>query len=105
MTLLIEGEVWYWRGPAPFYFLTVPETKAKEIKAVERHSTYGWGMIPVRATVGETEWTTSLWPKDGLYILPLKTAIRNAEWIEEGMYLSASIEVLMDNPLAGGGGK
>ena len=27
--------------------------------------TYGWGMIPVSVRIGDTEWTTSLWPKDG----------------------------------------
>jgi uncharacterized protein DUF1905 len=26
--------------------------------------TYGWGMIPVRVRIGDTEWTTSLWPED-----------------------------------------
>jgi hypothetical protein len=44
--------------------------------------TYGWGMIPVEVTVGSTKWTTSLFPKDALYVVPLKSAIRRAERID-----------------------
>ena len=46
--------------------------------------TYGWGVIPARVVVGDTEWTTSLFPKDGRYLVPLKDRIRKAEGIELG---------------------
>lgn len=46
--------------------------------------TYGWGMVPVRATLGATTWTTSLWPRSGSYVLPLKDAVRRAEGVDEG---------------------
>ena len=46
--------------------------------------TYGWGMIPVTVRMGESEWTTSLWPKDGGYIVPLKLAVRRAEEVDVG---------------------
>ena len=39
-------------------------------------------MIPVEVTVGSTKWTTSLFPKDALYVVPLKSAIRRAERID-----------------------
>jgi hypothetical protein len=45
---------------------------------------YGWGMIPVQVRIGDTDWTTSLWPKDGRYIVPLKAAVRRAEKLELG---------------------
>ncbi|MCC7434181.1 MAG: DUF1905 domain-containing protein [Methanoregulaceae archaeon] len=95
MTFSFSGPVWYWRGPAPFYFVTVPEEEAREIKAQERLATYGWGMIPVEVTVGESTWTTSLWPKDGRYVVPLKTAVRRAEQIEEGQVDDLRMTVLM----------
>ena len=41
-------------------------------------------MIPVRVRIGNTEWTTSLWPKDGRYVVPLKAAVRRAERIDLG---------------------
>lgn len=36
-------------------------------------------MIPVRAQIGGTDWTTSLFPKDGRYIVPVKTWVRRAK--------------------------
>jgi hypothetical protein len=82
--LIIRGEVWPWRGPAPFHFVTVPEPEADELRAVAPLVSYGWGMIPVLVTVGATTWTTSLWPKDGSFVVPLKDAVRRAEAIELG---------------------
>jgi hypothetical protein len=79
-----RGEVWYWRGPAPFHFVTVPEEPSGMIAAASELVTYGWGMIPVSVRVGATDFTTSLWPKGGGYILPIKTAVRRAEGIELG---------------------
>ena len=37
-------------------------------------ATYGWGVIPVVARIGDVEFETSLFPKDGGYLLPLKDA-------------------------------
>ena len=84
MNLAFSGEIWYWRGPAPFYFVTVPEDESFEIHVVAKAVTYGWGMIPVEACVGATRWDTSLWPKDDLYVLPVKTRVRRAEGLDEG---------------------
>lgn len=79
MTIEFTAKIWYWRGPAPFYFVTVPEEQSEDLKAILGLVTYGWGMIPVEAKIGETQWTTSMWPKDGRYILPLKVDVRRAE--------------------------
>lgn len=86
MNMIIEfdGEIWYWRGPAPFYFVTVPAEESEDLQVISEAVTYGWGMIPVSARIGQTEWKTSLWPKDGRYIVPIKAAVRKAEKIEEG---------------------
>jgi hypothetical protein len=46
--------------------------------------TYGWGMIPAAVKIGETEWTTSLFPKDGGYVLPVKQWVRKTEGLELG---------------------
>ena len=78
------GEVWYWKGPAPFHFVTIPAAESREIKAASPAITYGWGVIPITAHLGGTDWTTSLFPKDGRYLVPLKDAVRTAESIELG---------------------
>ena len=84
MQIQFSGEVWYWRGPSPFHFITVPETQSLEIKRVAKMLTYGWGVIPARIHVGKTEWTTSLIPKNGLYLIPLKAVVRAGENISLG---------------------
>jgi hypothetical protein len=79
-----SGAVWEWRGPSPFHFVTVPEDESAQLEAVSSLVTYGWGMIPVEVTIASTRWTTSLYPKDGLYVVPLKSAVRRAERIGIG---------------------
>jgi len=76
--------VWEWRGPAPYHFVSVPEDESAELQETAAAVTYGWGMIPVEVRIGETRWTTSLWPKDGGYVVPLKDKVRRAEAIAIG---------------------
>jgi hypothetical protein len=82
--LAFTAEMWFWRGPAPFHFVTVPEQHCPAIVEASAVVSYGWGMIPVSARIGATEWDTAMWPKDGGYILPIKTAVRRAEGLELG---------------------
>ena len=82
MELEFDGVVWFWRGPAPWHFVTVPLEQCEAIAEVANAVTYGWGMVPVVVRVGKTEWATSLWPKDDGYIVPIKTAVRRAEGVE-----------------------
>jgi hypothetical protein len=84
MDLEFSGEVWFWRGPSPYHFVSVPEDESVEIEAASALVTYGWGMIPVAVLIGETRWTTSLFPKDGGYVVPLKDMVRRAEGIDVG---------------------
>jgi hypothetical protein len=91
LELEFSGAVWHWRGPAPFYFVTVPQEQSDQLRDVAREVTYGWGMLPVQARVGRTRWRTSLWPKDGRYLLPLKDAVRQAEQLDEGDPVTAHL--------------
>lgn len=80
----VSGEVISWRGPAPYYFLPVPEEESLDIADLANELTYGWGVIPVTVRLGRTEWTTSLFPKDGRYLVPLKDKVRRTEGVGEG---------------------
>jgi hypothetical protein len=82
--LEFSNEVWFWRGPSPYHFVTVPEGESAELQATSALVSYGWGMVPVEARIGSTRWTTSLWPKNGGYIVPLKDLVRKAERIDVG---------------------
>jgi Domain of unknown function (DUF1905) len=87
------GEIWHWRGPSPYHFVTVPREESDDLHELAGSVTYGWGMIPVRLLVGGTEFETSLFPKDGLYVAPLKAAVRRAEGLEVGDTIAVQLSV------------
>jgi hypothetical protein len=93
MDLEFSGEIWFWKGPAPWHFVTVPEEQCEALAASSPVVSYGWGMVPVHASVGSTGWTTSLWPKDGRYLLPLKAGVRKAEDLELGDTVTVRLTV------------
>jgi Domain of unknown function (DUF1905) len=84
MDVEFVGEVIYWRGPAPFYFVRMPDAEARELRAISSLVTYGWGVIPAKVRIGATEWRTSLFPKAGAYLVPIKDVVRRAEGLAEG---------------------
>jgi len=93
MILEFKGEVIYWRGPAPWYFVQMPEDESQAIKIISRQVTYGWGVIPVNVHIGKTEFTTSLFPKDDRYLVPIKAAVRKAEQIDQGDLVTITLEI------------
>jgi hypothetical protein len=93
MDLEFGGEVWFWQGPSPFHFVTVPENESAELEAASELVTYGWGMIPVEARIGSTRWTTSLFPRNGGYVVPLKAVVREAERIDVGDTVTVRLAV------------
>jgi Domain of unknown function (DUF1905) len=86
-----QAEVIYWRGPSPYFFVAIPPPEAMELRPVARAVSYGWGMIPVEARIGDVGFTTSLFPKDETYLLPVKAAVRRAA----GVTASDTIRVEM----------
>lgn len=93
MNLEFSGKLWYWEGPAPWYFVSVPAKQCRDLKAIAKIVTYGWGVIPVSVQIGETQWETSLFPKDGRYIVPVKASVRKAEHLEQGDNVTVRLEV------------
>jgi hypothetical protein len=93
MDLEFTGEIWQWRGPAPWYFVTVPEEECAALQDTSAAVSYGWGMIPVTVRVGRTTWTTSLYPQDERYVVPLKVAVRRAEGLDEGDTVTLRLSV------------
>jgi hypothetical protein len=93
--LEFSGGVFEWRGPAPFHFVTVPDEESAEIQATAALVTYGWGMIPVEVHIGSTEFTTSLFAKDGGYVVPLRAAVRKAEGIDVGDIVTIRLGVAL----------
>lgn len=84
MDVEVTGELFFWKGPAPWVFVTVPDDVSASIEGTSRLVSYGWGMIPVTARIGTTRWKTALFPKDGRYLVPVKVAVRRAVGIDVG---------------------
>lgn len=87
------GELWYWKSPAPYHFVTVPEEASADLRALSPIVSYGWGVIPVSVRIGETEWETSLSPKDGRYAVPIKDAVRHAEGLADGDIVTVELAI------------
>ena len=92
MDLEFEGPVIEWRGPAPFYYLRIPEEESADIKFAARGIEY-WGQVPVVVQVSDVEFTTALFPKDGRYLIPLKDVVRKSANIELGQVLVVALSV------------
>ena len=93
MDLEFRGELWLWKGPAPWHFVTVPDEDCSDLQAASAFVSYGWGMIPVTARIGKTVWSTSLYPKDGRYIVPVKAWVRKAERVDVGDVVTIGLTV------------
>ena len=94
MNIEFRAKIWFWRGPSPFYFVTVPEKQSQDLKAIVALVTYGWVMIPATVQIGKTQWKTSLFHKNGNYLVPLKASVRKAEDLDEGDTVTVQLEVL-----------
>ena len=92
-----EVEVFQWRGPAPYFFVATPAYIDDYLHAHHGELTYGWGVIPALVRIGDTEVTTSLIPKEGVYLVPLKIAVRRPEGIDDGDRVRVRLHVGRQN--------
>lgn len=92
--ITFQEEVIHWRGPAPFYFVPIPPHFVGEIRYAARLASYGWGVVPVEATIGDVEFRTSFFPKEEGYLLPLKVAVRKQANIALGDCVQVAMRIL-----------
>ena len=93
MRFVFSGELIHWRGPSPFHFIALPPAEAAEIRMVANLVTYGWGVIPVEAVIDGVEFTTSLFPRDGGYLLPVKDRVRLVLGLDLGDVVEVELAV------------
>ena len=84
MDFRFTGQVIEWRGPAPFYFIEVPAKYSPKIKAIAADKSYGWGVLHAMVSIKDQTFKTALFPKQGLYLIPLKIAVRTPLGIDLG---------------------
>jgi hypothetical protein len=100
-TIRHSALLWRWSGGngVSWFFLTVDGEAGEALSAtrlmrrLETGSGRGFGMIKVRATIGDSCWSTSIFPqKEGGWLLPVKAAIRRSEGIGEGDLVNLMLE-------------
>jgi len=92
MEFACTGPVIEWRGPAPFYFLELPQETSDDLKEAARGLEY-WGQVAVVARIAGTEFRTALFPKDGRYLLPLRVAVRRGAGVEHGQEIDVELDL------------
>ena len=98
MVVTFVAELWIWdaRREDSWTFLSLPVDVAAEIRDIVGAGRRGFGSVRVRAAIGGSRWTTSIFP-DGqrdTFVLPIKKAVRRAEGIEAGDATTVTIELL-----------
>ncbi|MGH3862191.1 DUF1905 domain-containing protein [Actinokineospora sp.] len=97
MVVNFDAELWDWdaRRADSWTFVSLPADASEEIRAVTGPRR-GFGSVRVRVTVGATTWTTSVFPDSGrgVYVLPVKRAVRRAEKLDVGDVAAVSVELL-----------
>ena len=88
-----EATVIYWRGPSPFFYAPMPPPQAEALKRIANAVTYGWGMIPVQATIGDVTFKTALFRKDETYLLPIKAVVRRKINVTAGDVVAVEMTV------------
>ena len=91
--LTFEADIIEWRGPPPYLFSPVPDHLVGEVHYAAREASYGWGMVPVTAQIGATEFTTSLFRRGDTYVLPIKVAVQRAEGLGLGDRIAVTMQI------------
>lgn len=98
MVVVFEAELWNWdaRRAGSWTFVSLPVEAAEEIRDRPRGTARGFGSLRVRATVGGTTWTTSIFPDSARksFVLPVKRAVRTAEGLDAGDSATVTIELI-----------
>lgn len=97
MNVVFDAELWIWdfQQATSWTFVSLPADIAEEIRELARGPRRGFGSVRVRATIGGSTWTTSIFPESGKgYVLPIKRAVRTAESIEAGDTATVSVELI-----------
>lgn len=91
--------LWKWQSETAtaWYFLSLPEAISQEIKFFCPRKGPGFGAVRVEVVIGTSKWRTSLFPskEQGVYLLPVKAAVRRAEKFDDGDAVQVRVKVLI----------
>jgi len=87
--------LWQYPGAGGWHFASLPAGISSDITDLTAASRRGFGSVRVAVTVGATSWRTSIFPdsKTGVYLLPVKKAVRVAEHLDAGDEVQAQLRI------------
>ena len=98
MRYFFEAELWIWdaRRDDSWTFVSLPAEASEEIRELSAGPRRGFGSVPVQVSIGTSTWRTSVFPDSasGVYVLPVKRAVRRAEGLEAGDVASVTVELV-----------
>ena len=93
MEFVFTTDVIEWRGPAPFLFAPMPPDESDLLFELLGQLSYGWGCIPATVTIGDTTFTTSLMPRQGRFLVPIKVVVQRAEAVGLDSRVDVTVQV------------
>jgi len=98
VVVVFDAELWIWdaRRSDSWTFVSLPAERSEEIRDLADGQRRGFGSLRVRATIGSSTWTTSIFPDSARkgYVLPIKRDIRKAEALEAGDVATVTVELI-----------
>lgn len=84
---------WQHASPGGWYFVSLPQELAQEIREMLKSEEEGWGRLKATAKTSNSEWKTAIWfdTKKNTYLLPLKAEIRKKENIKVGEDIKVTV--------------
>jgi len=92
-----DAELWLWdaRRTQSWTFVSLPAGHSEEVRDLAGGLRRGFGAVRVRATIGGSTWTTSIFPgSQGSYVLPVKRPVRVAEGLDVGDMAAVTVELI-----------
>lgn len=93
---ICRSRVWIYPGEGGnWHFISIPKKESVQMREQFGAKARGWGSLPVRATIGETTWETSIFPesKTGVYMLPVKASVRKREALFDRDEVTVTVDV------------
>ena len=97
MKVAFDAELWLWdaRRTQGWAFVSLPASESEEIRDLAGGLRRGFGSVRVRATIGSSTWTTSIFPASQAgYVLPVKRPVRAAEGLDVGDVATVTVELI-----------